>query len=325
MNLDSIDRKLVSLVQAEFPLVEEPYANLGKQLGINGDEVIRRLASLKAEGLIRQIGPVLDARSLGYQSTLVAMSVKRENLESAEEIIAKHPAVSHGYEREHYFNIWITFAAPPGADMQTELKKLTSNIQTEAVVSLPATKLYKINAHFDMDGETNHAGTGQKGGSLNPEVKLSRTDRLLINEMQQDLPLTPSPFDEIARQAGMSVKDFLNGCQSLLQRGVLRRYGAAVNHRRAGFNANAMTCWVVPPDAADAIGKKLASLREVSHCYERLTGPLWRHNLFAMIHGRTKEACEEIVNRVSEETGLSDRMMLLSTKEFKKTRIKYNV
>ncbi len=325
MDLDSIDKKLVSLVQAEFPLVEEPYASLGLQLDISADEVIRRLASLKEEGLIRQIGPVLDARSLGYRSTLVAMAVPSSHVKKAEQLISGHPAVSHGYERDNYFNIWFTFAAPPGTDIEAELKKLTRFIKTEAVLSLPATRLYKIGTHFDMEGDGYETGTTPKDGTLTKQVELSGLDRLLINELQQDLPLTPRPFDNIAARAGISVPEFLAGCRSLLQRGAIRRYGAAVNHRRAGFNANAMTCWAVPPEAVDAAGKALASLSEVSHCYERQTGPGWRYNLFAMIHGQTEEACRKVANRVSKETGLSDMVMLLSTREFKKTRIRYQV
>ncbi len=118
---------------------------------------------------------------------------------------------------------------------------------------------------------------------------------------------------------------FLAQCQSLKQRGIMRRFGAAVNHRKAGFKANAMTCWVAPPEKVDAAGRKLASLKEVSHCYERKTNPLWRYNLFAMIHGHTEKACQEIASKVSEETGLTDYAMLFSTREFKKTRTKYLV
>ncbi len=86
-----------------------------------------------------------------------------------------------------------------------------------------------------------------------------------------------------------------------------------------------MTCWVVPAEKIEAVGRKLASQRWVSHCYERKTNPFWRYNLFAMIHGHTKEACQEIAGKVSAETGLTDCVMLFSTREFKKTRVKYLV
>jgi DNA-binding Lrp family transcriptional regulator len=327
MHLDSIDKKLLNLVQVEFPLTREPYADLGVQLGIDGDEVIRRIEQLKEKGVIRQISPVLDARSLGYQTTLVAMRVAENQLDRAERLIIKHPGVSHGYEREHNFNLWFTLTVPPTADMEAELQQLTGPIGAEVVFDLPAVKVFKLNTYFDMvgDGRTMAATAAQPGGVLPREVKLSQTDRLVINELQQDLPLVPMPFAAMAERLGMDVEHLLAQCQSLLERGIMRRFGAAINHSRAGFKANAMACWVAPPDMVDVAGRKLASLREVSHCYQRKTNPVWQFNLFAMIHSHTREACQEIVNKASHQTGLTDYVLLFTTKELKKVRIKYPV
>ena len=211
--------------------------------------------------------------------------------------------------------------------MESELEQLTSPIGAEAVFALPAVKVFKIGAYFDMDGDRQiTAGTvAQPGRVLPREVKLSQTDRLVINELQQDLPLVATPFTAMAARLSMDVEHFLAQCQSLLQRGIMRRFGASINHNRAGFKANAMTCWVAPPGMVEIAGQKLASLREVSHCYERKTNPLWQYNLFAMIHSHTREACQEIVSKASHGTGLTDYVLLFSTKEFKKVRVKYLV
>ena len=327
MHFDSIDKKLLNLVQAEFPLTREPYADLGLQLGIDRDEVIHRIEQLKANKIIRQISPVLDARRLGYQSTLVAMRVGQNQLDKAERLIGEHPGVSHGYERDHYFNLWFTLAVRAGVDIEAELEQLTGPIGAEAVFALPAIKVFKIGVYFDMggDGQIKAATIAQPGGLLPPKVKLSQTDRLVINELQQDLPLIPDPFTAMSARLNMDVEDLLVQCQSLKQRGIMRRFGAAINHRRAGFKANAMTCWIALPEAVDTAGRKLASLREVSHCYQRQTNPLWPYSLFAMIHSHTKEACQEIASKVSHEMGLADYVVLFSTKEFKKARNKYLV
>lgn len=327
MDLTSIDRKLLNILQSEFPLTSEPYADLGLQLGIEADEVLYRIGQLKSQGIIRQISPVLDARSLGYQTTLIAMRMAESRLGIAEKVIGEHPGVSHAYERDHHFNFWFTLAIPPGVDMESELEQLTGSIGAEAVFALPAIKLFKLRAYFDMDGDGQAAtGTGAQPGEVLPrEVELSPTDRAVINELQQDLPLIPRPFTAMATRLGINVADLLAQCQSLKQRGIIRRFGAAINHRQAGFKANAMTCWIAPADVVDIAGQKLASLREVSHCYERKTNPLWQYNLFAMIHGHSKEACREIADKVSRETGLTDYVRLFSTKEFKKTRVKYLV
>lgn len=327
MNLDSIDRKLLNLVQVEFPLTKEPYTDLGVRLGIDGDEVIHRIEQLKIKGIIRQISPVLGARSLGYQITLVAMRVAENQLDKAERLIAEHTRISHGYERDHHFNLWFTLSIPPTTDIETELQQLTSPIDVEAIFALPAIKLFKIGAYFAMGEDSQLAAdtVTERSGILPQKVELSQIDRLIINELQQDLPLIPRPFTVMSARLGMDVEEFLAQCQLLKRRGVMRRFGAAIDHKRAGFKANAMACWLAPPDVVDVVGRKLASLKEVSHCYERKTNPLWWYNLFAMIHGRTREACQEIANKVSSETGLMDYVLLFSTKEFKKVRVKYLV
>ncbi len=325
MYLDSIDKKLLNLVQAEFPLTSEPYSALGERLGIEGSEVIFRIKRLKEEGIIRQIGPVLEARRLGYQPTLVAMRVEESELDRAEQLISQHPGVSHGYERDHHFNLWFTLAVPPEVDIMTELKLLTSSLEAKVVFALPAVKVFKIGVYFDMNGDClSMADTmKQPSGVLVQKAELTQTDRFVINELQQELPLVTVPFNTMAIRLGMNVEYFLAQCQSLLQRGIMRRFGASINHNRAGFKANAMACWVAPPDLVDVAGQKLASLPEVSHCYERQTNPLWQYNLFAMVHSHTREACHKIASDVSHRIGLNGYILLFSTKEFKKARVKY--
>lgn len=325
MKLSSIDRKLLNLMQAEFPLTGEPYADLGQRLGINAEDVIRHIEQLKAKEVIRSIGPVLDPASLGYQTTLVAMRVAETNLEKAERNIIGHSGVSHGYERDHYFNVWFTLAVPPSASMDTELERLTQAADAEAVLSLPAIKVFKIGVYFDLDEDDQSTLAISRLRVPASQAELSDTERSVINQLQQDLPLTPMPFNAIAEQAGMNVQPFLARCQLLQQRGIIRRFSASINHNHAGFAANAMACWIAPPDKVDAAGYKLASFKQVSHCYQRKTSPLWRYNIFAVIHGRSKEICQEIADRASHETRLTSYVLLYSTKEFKKTRVRYPV
>ena len=324
--MDSISQRILSLIQVELPLTPAPYHTLGEKLGIDGDEVIHRLEQLKARGIIRQISPVLDARSLGYRSTLVAMRVAESQLDKAAQLIAEHPRVSHAYGRNHHFNFWFTLTIPPTTETDIELKRIGSRLEPEAIFALPVIKQFKLSVFFGMEKDRPTASAVTRAnGNLPAKAELSDRDRMVINELQQDLPLIAAPFDAMAERLEMSVADFLRQCQSLKERDVMRRYAAAINHRQAGFKANAMTCWVASPDMVEIAGQKLASLREVSHCYERKTNPLWQYNLFAMIHGHSREACQEIADKVSHETGLTDYVLLFSTREFKKVRNIYLV
>jgi len=326
MDLSDIDRKLVGLLQAAFPLTKRPYADLASGLGISEEEVMMQIRQLKQEGIIRQISPVLAPASLGYRTTLVAMKVAAGEMNKAAQLVLKHPGISHGYERDYSVNLWFTLATPASDDIEAELTRLAELIMAETFFTLPAVRLFKLRAHFALDGDGQTEITGNHNNRVRQrEAKLSSMDRQVVNTLQQDLPLVPHPFAQMAEQLGMDEEEFLFRCRSLMKRSIIRRYSAAVNHRKAGFTANAMTCWVAPPEKIEAAGQKLASLQAVSHCYERKTNPFWSHNLFAMIHGHTREACQEVADKVSAETGLDDPIMLLSTREFKKTRIKYLV
>ena len=80
--MNKINQKLLNLIQSEFPLISKPYVGLGQNLDITEDEVIERIGQLKADGIIRQIGPLFDTKSLGYETTLVAMRVTESELDN---------------------------------------------------------------------------------------------------------------------------------------------------------------------------------------------------------------------------------------------------
>ena len=72
--MDITDRKLLNIIQGPFPLVEQPYLEIGRELDISEDEVLERLAKLKQQNVLRQISSIFDTRRLGYKTTLVAMA-----------------------------------------------------------------------------------------------------------------------------------------------------------------------------------------------------------------------------------------------------------
>ncbi len=319
--IDITQRKLLSLLQTEFPLALEPFTELGLKLGLSAGEVLRRVQNFKDTGIIRQISPIMDARKLGYQSTLVAMKVPADCLEKAARVIHEHLGISHGYERNHEFNVWVTLAVPGKTNLETALKQLAVDAGAKTICDLPALKVFKLRAIFGEDAES----TPVPETNIPPILKLTTEEKNVINVIQQDITIDANPFTLLAQQSGMSTEDFLNLSRSLKQRGIIRRYGAAINHRNAGFQTNAMVGWVTDPKTADINGQVMAVRREISHCYVRKTNPHWRYNLFTMIHSPNKEGCQLVVRELVKETGLTDYVMLYSTRELKKTRIKYPV
>ena len=110
--LDEMDRRLMQMLQDEFPLDERPWEILAARLGISAEEVLSRTRRLLKEGIVRKIFPVLNAYRLGTcDSTLIAMRVPPERMEEVASIVNEYRTVTHNYEREHDFNLWFTITA----------------------------------------------------------------------------------------------------------------------------------------------------------------------------------------------------------------------
>jgi DNA-binding Lrp family transcriptional regulator len=326
IDLDILDRRLLGLAQREFPLSRSPYADLGRKLDMSGDEVMRRLDKLKSDGLIRQIGPIMDSSRLGYRSTLAAMKVDGAKLEGAAQVMMAHAGISHAYVRDNEYNVWFTLAVPQEAGIEAELENIARDCGAPGFISLPAVKVFKLRTYFDMAAENPEMSDDSGAVNLNSKrLELTRLEKIVINELQQDLPLSSTPFAAMASNLGMDEGGFLEACASLMRKGVIRRYGASLDHNRAGYSANVLTCWHAAPDSVDRAGRSLAAFKEVSHCYERKAAAGWKYNLFAMLHGRDKESCEEAIGRLSAACGLNDYIALFTVKELKKTRIRYTI
>ena len=142
--MDATDKKLITLIQSDFPIVERPFADIGRQLGISEEEVISRIGEIMKSGEIRRLGASFDSRRLGYTSTLCALHVPPEKLEKAVAAINSYDNVTHNYERNHYYNVWFTLIAPSRERIGEILKEIEKSAGVGPALDLPATRLFKI-------------------------------------------------------------------------------------------------------------------------------------------------------------------------------------
>ena len=152
---------------------------------------------------------------------------------------------------------------------------------------------------------------------------LDDLERRIIHYLQDDLPLTVRPFAVLAEKIGISEEELIEKIKLLKEQGILRRFGANLNHQLAGFRANAMVAWYVPEDKMEEIGPIMATFKEVSHCYQRRIQGKWRYNLFTMVYGKNKNDCQDIARRIAEKTGIKDYVLLSTIKEYKKNSPRY--
>lgn len=147
----------------------------------------------------------------------------------------------------------------------------------------------------------------------------------LLRTLDGPLPLVPRPFEAVAEAAGLDEQTVLERVRSWVADGVIRRFGARVNHLAAGYRANGMSVWNVPEERVEAAGCRMAEFEAVSHCYARPRLPDWPYNLYAMIHGAREEEVRAVAARIAEAIGIEDYTVLFSGREFKKTAPQYFV
>ena len=328
--LSDIDRELLNALQWDFPLTARPFAAIGERIGISETDTIERCSRVKELGILRQLSAIFDTRALGYTSALIAAKIAPETIDHGAHRVSEHPGVSHNYKRNHDYNLWYTIAVPPGEDLDAHIDVLHERSGATVTRKLPTITLYKIGVKLDMTGQTaanakadvlSHETPERRADMEAPE--LTESEVAAIRIAQEDLPLCSEPFASYGAAIGLDGDQMLATLQYFKERKWMRRFAAVMNHRTAGFKANAMGVWAVPEDQLPEIGPQMAGFAAVSHCYRRPTYDDWPYSVFTMVHGRSARDCEATIDAISAETGVSEYALLWSIKEYKKVRLRY--
>ena len=148
--IDDINRAILNRVQSDFPLTPRPYRTVAEDLGLSEDDVLNRLKRLKKEGFIRRIGGNFVPEKLGFISTLCAARVPEDKIDLFAATVNRYSGVTHNYQRNNEFNIWFTFIAPSMDEIHKNLDRIRLETGISDIINLPATKVFKIKAHFDL-------------------------------------------------------------------------------------------------------------------------------------------------------------------------------
>jgi len=151
----------------------------------------------------------------------------------------------------------------------------------------------------------------------------SKFDQNIISLISQDIPLVNEPFKNLSLQLGIKQEVLLKRLNSYKKKDLLRKFCASLNHRKIGFEHNAMVVWNIPDELIDKAGSLMSAFAQVSHCYQRKKSADWNYNLYSMIHGRSKKECLDVVGQIYRKIGGQDYKVLFSLKEYKKTAARF--
>ena len=145
--MDQVDKKLLEILQYDFPLTVDPWKDIAEKIGLSEEEVLKRIKKLKEEGVIRRIGGVIDGKKIGYKSTLIAVMVDEENLQKVVDYLNSLIAVTHNYLRDGEWNLWCTFNYLEDDELKSLEEKLFS-LGIKDMMILPAERVVRIDARF---------------------------------------------------------------------------------------------------------------------------------------------------------------------------------
>ena len=153
-------------------------------------------------------------------------------------------------------------------------------------------------------------------------MMLTDKERRIGGHIQRDLAVTKHPYQVIVERTGIPEQEVLRIIRRMMERGLIRKLGAIIRHREAGFTGNAMVVWAVPEGRCEQVGQLLSYIPEITHCYERSPAFEGKYNIFSMIHMRNHEI-EKKIEDLSVAVGIKDYRILMSEEEFKKSSMEY--
>jgi siroheme decarboxylase len=330
MQLTGTEAKILNRIQKDFPLTADPFSEISKDLSMSEDDFLQSVQKLKFAGIVRNISGIFNAGRLGYFSCLVAFRVDDGNIDKTAAVINSHPGVSHNYQRKHRYNIWFTLAVDSQEKLEHTVTILADKAMAADYLILRNEKLLKIGLMLAIGEEQGNdiqsAAEYGPAGELTAYT-LSSEEKECIRLLQMDLPLDKNPFAALieSNRSFIDLDSFIDDSRLLKREGILRRYSAVLRHRKAGYGSNAMTVWK-PESGADM--EQIAGLfhknRLISHLYLRSVYPgRWEYPLFAMIHARSDEELNGVINNLALESGIHEYEVLPTMKEFKKERVIY--
>ena len=341
-DLDQLDKEIISIIQAQFPLEANPYDVLGERFAISGDELFSRVQKMYDAKLIRRLGAVFDSYHLGYRSALCAISVPdEEKVQEVADFISAYPQVTHTYYRPNKYNIWFTLTCASELERKVIFEEIAKKTGYSDILYLPAIRLYKIQVNFNLtdskEADLKAPDSYREPGKIVVE-EFDELSKELVRQLHGNLIGQRQPFSFVAQEVKKKLADELGyeiNETVVLQRmrnwkfnHTMRRFGALLRHQKVGFSHNGMVVWNVPDEIAITVGTIMALQPEVSHCYERVRYKQWPYNMYTMVHGSSEEEVEAVAQRIVEDCraqgiDIAPEMILYSTNEFKKVSMKY--
>lgn len=308
--MDDKDRQLLVFLRRGIPLCSRPFEEISRRTGIDGADILLRLARLKERKITGILTGILDAKHLGYQSVLAAMQFPEDELgfEFAALKVSGHPGVVRSHRRFHAFNFWFTLMLPVTESFEEHLKHLCRISKGAAALTFPVIKYFR-------------AGTMITNESQRPYQIFSTEEIAVLRALQEEMPLTDEPFRRLAKECGLGEAEFLAIAKKFEKQGILKRFAVLFPAEEQPAPPQDMTVWQVPEEKQDWAAAKISAAPEVAQCSRRTAWPEFPYGLHAA-YGPGADP-EKTGGELEEEIGKWPRVNLPVVAVYKNERPRY--
>jgi siroheme decarboxylase len=144
IELSENDIKLINRVQRNFPLCEDPFAEIASELALDKTWLIQRLQELKELNVISRFGSIVKRKKDNF-STLAALKVPVERVHDVAHLVSSYDEVTHNYLREHEYNLWFVIQSKSEGKVNSVVADLKQHMDFP-MLNLPVLESY----HSDM-------------------------------------------------------------------------------------------------------------------------------------------------------------------------------
>jgi len=324
---DPINARILAVSEDRIAgFVEEPFAVIAEASGVAEDVVIERLRAMLAAGVIRRIRQTLMATNLA-PGALVAWKVQPAKLDSAfaymvnDDPFSGHVVIrsTDGDTPGSVYRLWTTLKVPQGFSMQRHCEFLAQRVGAESFRIMPAKRLFALGVgHVRRRAVEPGSRSDEPGRVLDTNiVELSPLEWRVLTALKRELTVeevTPDLWSVRAREAGVTLDEFLAVARGLSERQVIGRFSTFLEHVKpsaAGERVtryNALFHWRVPAGREIEAGREVGRHHIITHAYWREGGPEFAGvNMMAVAHGTDKQlvlAHKAAIDRHLAEAGI---------------------
>jgi len=318
VDLNQLQRKICNILQQQFPICPEPFAQMASMCEITEEVLINEVRALERSGILKRISGLINYSAIGRTSVLVAGHVPDAILNKVVSGVNMLDGVSHNYLRDHHLNLWFTLQA----DSNETINQILSNLALQFGVSLltfPAKSTFKLKAVFGASqamakkASINRLYTGEA-------IPLNACEKYILERVSEPLEIVSRPFDFMCND-DLGIAQVMDIIGSLCERGVIRRISGILDQRMLGYAANVLFVAYISK-RLKTIARQFVKLDIVTHCYEREAGDNWSYNFYAMTHAKTLDDIKALLEPIIKQYEIKSFEYLPTLEELKKQPVK---